>query len=585
MSLINASIPAAAEAVLGGILHRSYFVADDVDGRVTIQTTGPIPKTALFDLFDAALRANGLRIEDQGGLFAIVEGSRGPVGLLPANGIGYDEYAVPIVIAPLRFVSANEMAGLMAPLAEGGLSITPDQNRNLLLLSGSATILSAAVEALNIFDVDVMQGRSVALFRLEAADPDDIVEELRAIFESQEGGSLDGVIEFVPNERLNSVLVLTARSEYLDRARRWIRDLDRSAGQSQAYTRIYTLNNRRAEEVAPILDQLLSESPAVTSLDGADEGAGAGAITGTHVAADPERNALIVRGLRREHDEVGRVLADLDQRAPQVALEATIVEVTLNDQLQLGVRWFFENSNLRVGFTDAANGSFGQNYPGFSSAFSVGDAGFVLNTLSGVTDVSVIASPTLVVLDNKEAVLQIGDQVPVATQTSNSTTSDDAPVITSVSYRDTGIILSVRPQIGATGRLTLDISQEVSSVIANSTSGINSPTIRQRQIETTVAVQDGSTLVLGGLIQEGSEQRDAAVPGLGEIPVLGAAFRSRDSRRNRTELLLLIHPRVMHDELDAFEYTSEMRNRIGDADADLIQGLGPPRHSLEDMLR
>lgn len=579
ITLINASVQASAEAILGETLGRAFVVADDVQGRITIQSTGPIPKSVLLQLFEASLEANGARIEEDGQVLTIRSGASGNRTFRTAGQSGFN--SATIVVAPLEFISATQMTNLLAPLVDEGLRVLPDQSRNLLLLSGGGAQLNAAVDALNLFDVDVMQGKSIALVTLEAAAPEDVVEELKAIFEAREGGLLEGVLEFIPNNRLNSVLIISSRSTYLDQAQSWIHELDRSAGRSQRYTQIYPLQNRRATEIAPILDQLMSATGAVgnTNTDGS------GSASPSRIAADPERNALIVRGLLGEHDEVQRLLVSLDSRAQQVALEATIAEVTLNDELNLGVRWFFEQNMSQTTFSDATNGGISPNFPGFSSLFSSGDSSAVLNALAGVTSVRVISSPTLVVLDNKEAVLQIGDQVPVATQTSVTSEDVNAPVVTSINYRDTGVILKVSPQIGSSGTLTLDIEQEVSSVQTTNTSGIDSPSFRQRQITTSVLLSDGATLVLGGLVQENDNRTENSVPGLGEVPFLGAAFRNRSNEQDRTELLILIRPRIIRNAQDAADYTDELRGQMTGANGVLSNGLGDPRHTLDILFR
>lgn len=575
ITLLNASIEAAADAVLGGVLGKSFVIADGVTGSITIQSTGAIPKTALLSLFETSLIANGARIEFKDNLASISKGAVGNRNFRSTSESNIDGST--IIVAPLKFISANQMLKLLEPLKADGLNAIPDQNRNLMLLSGPATALEAAIDALNLFDVDVMRGKSIALFSLQAAAPDDIVEELLTIFESQEGGMLDGVIDFVPNNRLNSVLVVTSRSQYIDQAQRWIKEFDRSAGRSKRYTHIYPMNNRRASEIAPILNGLISGDD-VQSEDGATQ-------QKSRIAADPDRNSLVVRGLQAEHDEIARLLVDLDSRARQVALEATIAEVTLNDEVSLGVRWFMENNRRTTGFSDATSGGVSQNFPGFSSLFSAGNSQLVLNALAGVTDVQVISSPTLVVLDNKEAILQIGDQVPVATQTSSSSDGENAPVITSIDYRDTGVILKVLPQIGAGGTLTLEVSQEVSSVTTTNTSGIDSPTIRQRQISTSVLLNDGATLILGGLVQENNNRTETKVPGLGDVPFLGAAFRNRASNKDRTELLIMIRPRIIRSDSDASAYTAEWRSKLSGANGITSTGLGAPQHSLDEILR
>lgn len=580
ISLVNASVEAAAQAVLADALGLKYVIGEGVQGQITIQSTGPVSKSVLLELFEAALASNDARISKKGEVVTILRGSSGSRTFRSANSA--QNGGATIVVAPLRHISATQMATLLEPLTEEGLNVVTDRSRNLLLLSGPTIQLEASIDALNLFDVDVLRGKSIGLVRLESAEPQDIAEELTVIFENREGGMLEGVIEFVPNNRLNSVLIITSRSQYLNDAQKWIRELDRSASATKRTTEIYALKNRDATEIAKVLDQLLGEIASTSSGEQSNESS-AGARS--RVAADTERNALIVRALRSEHVTLRRLLSELDSAPHQVLLEATIAEVTLNDEVSLGVRWFFGKSGKSSTFTDATNGSIAANFPGFSSVFSTTGVDAVLSALAGVTDVKIISSPTLMVLDNKEAVLQIGDQVPVATRTSQGTGGPNAPIVTNVEYRDTGVILRVRPQIGASGRVSLEISQEVSDVTSTKTSGIDSPTIRQRQISTSVVLTDGATLALGGLVQESNSRADSKVPGAGDFPVLGALFRNRDSRRLRTELLILIRPRIVANDMDARNATVAWRNKLSSANSILSEGLGSPTHTLEDIFR
>lgn len=580
LSLVDASIPAAAEAVLKEALGLSYVVSNDVEGRVTVQTTGPIPKKALLDLFTVALDANNAQIERSGDAIKIVRGSSGISSFRMANdGIGSGNS---ILIAPLKYISAAEMAGLLEPLVGEGLGVRPDKSRNLVMLSGPPSALEASLDALNLFDVDVLQGKSVALVTLTSAEPDAVVEELRKIFSAEEGGALKDVIEFVPNNRLGSILVVTSRSTYLDKAKRWIRELDKSASQGTMILRTYPLSNRTAEEVAPILDGLFNDrakEPSTSSDQSSSQSTGR-----PRIAADPARNALIVRAEGRDHTEIVAILRNLDTVARQVLLEATIAEVTLNDEVNIGTRWFFEKGNWGFRTSDLSSGAVSGNSPGFSAVFGAGGASVALSALSSVTDVKVISSPTLMVVDNRQGVLQIGDQVPIATQTS-SATDEQSLAITQVSYRDTGIILTVLPRVGVGGRVSLDIEQEVSDVSATRASGIDSPTISTRRVSTSVVLADGQTLALGGLVQERDNKSRAQVPGAGNIPVLGALFGTRNSRKTRTELLILIRPRVVYDPAEAAAATSSWRNKLGNTSGILETGLGNGRHSVSEVMQ
>ena len=197
-----------------------------------------------------------------------------------------------------------------------------------------------------------------------------------------------------------------------------------------------------------------------------------------------------------------------------------------------------------------------------------------------MTKVKVISSPNLMVINNQQAKLQVGDQVPVITQTSTGTESANAVIINSVEMKDTGIILSVTPRINSSGRVMLDIQQEVSNVVATTTSGIDSPTIQQRKIATRVVVHDGESLALGGLIQEKKSLNQRKVPVLGDIPLLGNAFKSKTDGINRTELIIFIRPRIVRDSEEARQATDEFRQQFDFGDSDT-----PGKRMKRDLIR
>jgi general secretion pathway protein D len=584
LSLVNASIPSAAKAILGDALGLSYVVSDKVEGTITVQTTSPVSKGALLDLFEAALSANGAQIRKDGDTIEIVPGTSG-TSMFRVAGKGAADGSS-ILVAPLSYISASEMAELLAPLSDEGLKVVADKKRNLLLLSGTRAQKEAALDALNLFDVDVLRGKSIALVQVSTADPEAIVTELKQIFENEEGGMLSDVVEFIPNKRLSSVLVVSSRAQYVDRAQAWIRRLDTAATDASVYLATYSLQNRSAVEVAPILNQLLQGTIGETApkvSEAADaEPMPADAPKEVGVAADDSRNALIVRGTRSVQQQVKALLTELDSAPRQVLLEATIAEVTLNNDMSLGTRWFFETGNWRFGFSDLDTGSVSGSNPGFTGVFGAGDAEVAISALESVTDVKIISTPTLMVLDNKEGILQIGDQVPIATQTSTSSTGDNAPVLTKIDYRDTGVILRVKPRIGAGGRVILDINQEVSDVARNRTSGIDSPTISQRKVQTSVALGDGQTLALGGLVQQTDNVTKTETPGLGKIPVVGNLFRNKTSNKDRRELLILIRPRVVNGDDDAEAVTAYWRRMLAQSNSVISTGLGNPTHQVAD---
>jgi general secretion pathway protein D len=280
------------------------------------------------------------------------------------------------------------------------------------------------------------------------------------------------------------------------------------------------------------------------------------------VVADEPMHTLVIQTVPSEYQRILRILRRLDVAGTQVIIEASIAEVTLTDELKFGVKWFFEKGNHSFTFTDAASGAVASAFPGFSYFLAAKNINVALDALSSITKVNVISAPTVTVMDNKTAMLQVGDQVPIQTSQSQSLAGQNAPILSSIQMIDTGVILAVTPHVNDNGRVQLDIEQEVSNAAPTTTSGIDSPTIQQRRVRTAVAVLDGEAVALGGLIQERNTVNRNAMPILGDIPVLGHAFGTKDDQINRTELLIIIRPRVLRDSEDARRATDEYRTRI-----------------------
>ncbi|MBR1201851.1 type II secretion system secretin GspD [Bradyrhizobium sp. AUGA SZCCT0051] len=277
------------------------------------------------------------------------------------------------------------------------------------------------------------------------------------------------------------------------------------------------------------------------------------------IVADEAKNAILVEATKADYQRILRVMGRLDRMPNQVMIEATIAEVTLNDDLKFGVRWYMQQKSAGYTFSDAASGAIGSVFPGFSYALTAANVAATLNTLSDITKVNVISSPSLTVMDNKPAVLQIGDQVPITTQSAAGVITPGAPIVNSVSYKDTGVILSIIPRINESGRVLLDIQQEVSNVAQTTTSNIDSPTIRQRRIQTSVVVNDNDALVLGGMIQDERTTARTQIPILGDIPFIGNLASNKDNLIHKTELIILIRPHVVRNLDEARSITDDYR--------------------------
>ena len=325
---------------------------------------------------------------------------------------------------------------------------------------------------------------------------------------------------------------------------------------------------------APALDP--AQNPANPLLGGLDPAASPGSgnpasgddPNSVKIIPNAQNNAVLVYATPQERDTIVSMLRKIDILPLQVRIDATIAEVTLNDSLQYGTQFFFKagiNGALNFSPVAAATGAFANGFPGFVlSGPNNGNA--ALNALQAVTTVKVLSSPQVLVLDNEAARLQVGNLVPFLTTSSQSTVSNNAPVINSIDYRETGVIMEVTPRVNSGGLVTLDISQEVSDVDPNAnTSGINSPTFMQRNVSSRVVVQDGQTIGLAGLIRDTASRNNSGIPFLKDIPLLGLLAGRQDNQRGRTELLVLITPHVIHDQRDARALTEDLRDQLSNA--------------------
>ena len=301
--------------------------------------------------------------------------------------------------------------------------------------------------------------------------------------------------------------------------------------------------------------------------DGASSGGDSGGFgnLGVQITSDETNNAILVFGTPREYAVIEDALRKLDVPPLQVLIEAAITEVSLTDELRFGLQWNFIEGNENAVLTESSTGTgLIRDVPGFSFLFgNSGSISGVLNALEGKTKVNVVSAPKLITVNNGTANLQVGNQVPILTQTSVST-DGNSPVINGVEYRDTGVILNITPRVNGSGLVLLDIRQEVSDVLPAraSGSGIDSPVISTRRISTSVAVQDGEVLALGGLIRNIQTRGKSGIPFLSQIPVIGALFGRQEDSTDKIELVILIKARVIRTVDDARAVTDELRQKI-----------------------
>jgi general secretion pathway protein D len=313
---------------------------------------------------------------------------------------------------------------------------------------------------------------------------------------------------------------------------------------------------------------------------GAPSGGGGGGnaiFQNVRITADNSNNSVVIYSNQEDYRVIERALQEIDRPKLQVAIDATIAEVTLGEGLDYGVRFFFSSKSVGAGNDKGSLGVLDASsvisrvLPGFNLLLgSEKQPRVVLDALASVTDVKVLSSPSLVVMDNQPAVLQVGDEIPVSTRSATLIEAPGAPIVNSIEFRNTGVILKVLPHVHANGAIDLEVEQEISN--ANSTEPTLTPTISQRRIKSMISVMSGQTVLLGGLISEREENSKSGIPGLRSIKFLGDLFGKTSGSKHRTELIIFIRPQLIRNALDASVVAEEFRDRLGSMRSPIVNG-------------
>jgi general secretion pathway protein D len=554
-------------------------------------------------------------------------------------------------VIPIHNVAATEIAEILKPLLPEKSLIHADPHRNILLVSGSGSELNRIMDVVRTFDIDVLRGRSFALFTPAHVDAGKIIEELDQIFSRKSAGGEkteeNTFFRFIEIERMNAVLAITHNARYLQDIESWVMRLDRTNPEASGGVNVYRAQHVSAMDLADTLSNIFgtgtgrsSRSASIasgrnsTSASNKSSGigssgtnaSGSSSIMGNSSASggsnvldkklgdrnqdrsgggsnllgnnslggsgglnsnsemakvkiipDEGNNALIIVANSEEYEKIRRVIKELDVLPLQVLIDATIVEVNLVDDLQYGIQWYFTHNNggtnVITGGADnglnltklASDAAAGVATGGFSYAFSSNskDINAILTAQATKNNINVVSSPSLMVLNNQEASIKVGDSVPIRTSQSTNTNDATNPIQTSgIQMVDTGINLSIRPRVNSGGLVLMDILQTSNEATENADSEIDSPTIRKREIESSVAIQSGETIVLGGLIEESNTNQKFGVPLLHEIPIIGPIFGSTTRKKDKQELVVLITPRVVNSRQDAQSITEEFRRKL-----------------------
>lgn len=590
----DADIVQVIQEVLGSTLGLSYSVDPAVVGKMSFRVDRRMTRAQLLEAFEQALGASGVVMVRQGDALLLIPRSKaaGSAGArspdAPAARAGYET-----VVAPLSFATPSEVAKLLGTMGPADVVVSVDDKAGVIVLGGTRREIEAALQTIRVFDRSGMEGSRMRWFELNQASASALAVELNQLLQSS--GTTGASV--IPLRRLNGLVAFARTSDALDEIGRWITRLDVDVRDEAATLWVYKPRNVSAESLSRALAAVLpgAEAPGLSTAGaagGSSAAAGSPPPDGSAPSAptspsggstadgairlgfDVESNALLISAPATMKPQIVKVLAEIDVTPTQIVIEATILEVTLSDEFRLGVDWsvLSEAGKLRVTSTDSSVGGVAPTFPGFAISYIDDDIRAAVDALGGRTSVEVVSSPRIVALNNRTARLKIGDEVPVVVQTSQSSTSPDAPRVVDIEYRSTGVILDVTPRVSGDS-IVLNIAQEVSSVARTTTSGIDSPTIRQRRLESTLLLRDGGVVALGGLISSAKSAGDTGLPYLKDIPMVGTLFKNQNRDLRRTELVVLLTARVVRTPEDTQRLTSDL---IADMDEIKSRGLVKP---------
>ena len=479
---------------------------------------------------------------------------------------------------------------------EGGLSqnvvkLQPINRQNAILVVTRKPELLKSVSAwITRLDKSGSAGTGVRVYRMRYGDARQVAALLNDIFTGNSGSGLDAPTnQLIPGGGV--IASSSDRSNFNGTSQQAIAS-QQTAGQQQTRSGLgsqqplagtpASFDSRFADASGGRLAQG-GQGPAGALGRGGLVGGGGGMGMGmggpgpllpnVRIAADVVNNALLIYANQENYRIIERTLQQLDQPQLQVAIDATIAEITLNDALQYGVQFFLKskdvglppNSGSMVNNTvvGTATAALSRLLPGFN--FLVGTEAhprLILDALHEVTEVKILSTPSVVVIDNQFATLQVGDQIPITTRQAVSVDVPTAPIVNNIDYRNTGVILRVAPRVNANGNVLLDVEQEISAVANTPSANSLTPTVSQRKVRSSIAVASGQTVLLGGLVSERQDRGKRGIPGLDQVPGLGVLFSDTTAKLQRTELIIFIRPQIIRNGIDAQRVAEELRSKM-----------------------
>ncbi len=578
----EADIRQIVEAV-GEVTGKNFIIDPRVNAKVTMLSSTPMSPDAFYEAFLSILQVHGYVAVTTGDLIKIVPDATarqyaGPMGTTSAAGA--DDIVTQVI--KVNNVGAAQLVPILRPLVPQYGHLVAHPGSNMLIISDRAANVNRMITIIR--RIDQSNDEDIEVIRLEHASATEIVRIMTALTQQPRADGVPVTISLVADARTNSVLIGGDKSERL-RLRALIAHLDTPL-EDGGDTQVRYLRYADSEDLAAKL-----QAHFVSQVTGAAEQA-SGAATGANISvwADTQTNAIVVNAPPKMMRSLMQIVDKLDIRRAQVLVEAIIVEVVADKTSELGITWAVQGANdnapiavtnfpsfgsgvvqiAAAGATDGGSIEDGTALIGDGMTLGVGrisDSGVsfaaIIRALNGNADTNIISTPSLVTTDNEEASLNVGQEVPFVTGSYSNTGNAGGAVnpFQTIQREQVGVKLTITPQINEGDSLLLKISQEISSIAQAATGAVDLIT-NERIIETTVIVDDGQILVLGGLLEDVIRESEQNVPYLSKIPLVGGLFRSRKTDKVKTNLLVFIRPKILRDRASISLETNAKYNQM-----------------------
>ncbi len=525
------------------------------------------------------LKSYGIAVVDVGGMVRVVP-DNAALGYLPEIRRGRALPETPLPLRPvfqlveLQVVRNTDVANWINTMFGGKVKLQEDTARNAVMLSGNGDDVTAALEAIRVLDQPLMKGRQSIRIMPQFWSADDLAKKLAEILQTEGYGTSTktdgGVVQpvtLLPVAAANAVFAFSGSDKILEHVADWAKELDKPNEKGAGRNLFnYQVKYTDAEALAKTMQQLLGATPHPGTAPTAGVTARA-----PQVVVDRGSNTLIFTGLSEDYGGIRNLLQILDKPAREALIEVTVAEVSLGNNSQLGIEWLAKEAGLSGGRSYAAGtlGGLSIGTAGFNFRLldNAGDVRLVLNALASSNRATILSTPRVVARNGETATIQVGQEVPIISSQQVATTGTAAAITTSVpqsiQYKNTGVILNVKPVIHSGDRVDLDVTQEVSAAQATSTGVSTSPTFSTRKVQTKLSLRNGATVMLAGLMSSNKSEGNAGIPLLKDIPLLGQLFRNSTEKNDRTELIVLITPYIIEDDSDAQAVTEAFRKRLG----------------------